>query len=136
MRWIVKPAAASLDIWSRRAVVTVDRAGLLASRNLAASASAIEKLAFANLQPIAADPSRMGDNADDEPPLPGMPPHDPDEDADELVALASARRAAALEVFSKSAYYRGVLGETGGLSPEDTDAQAAAAMKSTPKRGD
>ena len=133
VRWIVKPAVASLDLWSRRALVTVDRAGLLSSRNLAASSQAIGKLAAASLQPVpSVDHEPI---ADDEPPLPGMPPHDPDIDPDEVVALDVARRAAALEVFSRSAYYRGVVGETGGLSAEDTDAQTATALKTTPKRG-
>jgi len=38
LRWVVKPAAAALHSWARRAVITTDRAALLAARDFAAAA--------------------------------------------------------------------------------------------------
>jgi hypothetical protein len=45
LRWVVTPATRALDAWARRAEVTCDRAGLLCTRNVDASESAIRKSA-------------------------------------------------------------------------------------------
>lgn len=45
LRWIVRPAVGALSGWARRAAVTADRAGLLASRDLAASKTALRRVA-------------------------------------------------------------------------------------------
>jgi Zn-dependent protease with chaperone function len=47
VRWIVAPALAALRSWSRRAEVTCDRAGLLCTRDVDVSASALEKTGVA-----------------------------------------------------------------------------------------
>lgn len=117
VRWIVRPAVASLAMWARRGVVTADRAGLLASRDLEASKRAITALA-AFAEDVAAPPPSNDSEAAPE-------SGEPDGDG----AADVRRRLAALEVFSRSAYYRGVLGETGGLLPADCDAETARALK-------
>jgi Zn-dependent protease with chaperone function len=43
VRWIVSPATAALRSWQRRAVVTCDRAGLLCTRDLDVSTTALTK---------------------------------------------------------------------------------------------
>jgi hypothetical protein len=45
VQWIVGPALRALRAWDKRAEVTADRAGLLCTRDLAASEAAIHKLA-------------------------------------------------------------------------------------------
>lgn len=44
VRWMVQPATMTLRAWARRAEITCDRAGLLASRDLEASLMAMVKL--------------------------------------------------------------------------------------------
>ncbi|MDB4964552.1 MAG: peptidase Ste24p [Myxococcales bacterium] len=51
VRWIVSPALAALRGWSTRALVTCDRAGLLCTRDVDVSATALEK--------TGADPRRV-----------------------------------------------------------------------------
>ncbi|MDW8280633.1 MAG: M48 family metalloprotease [Myxococcales bacterium] len=43
VRWMVLPATLTLSAWERRAVITADRAGLLCSRSLEVSLSALRK---------------------------------------------------------------------------------------------
>ena len=127
LRWIVGPARAALDGWWRRAAVTADRAGLLCSRDLAASASAIRRVArAASDEAIAEPPARAGapSGTDGEPGSGGGAPPT----AADLVGA----RIAALEIFSRSSYYLGVRGEPGGASPEETDRQVAELLKGIP----
>jgi len=44
VQWIVRPAAAALSAWSRRADITCDRAGLIACRSLDAAEAALRRL--------------------------------------------------------------------------------------------
>jgi Zn-dependent protease with chaperone function len=44
VRWIVQPAIMTLQAWARRAAVSCDRAGLIASRDLDATLSAMVKI--------------------------------------------------------------------------------------------
>lgn len=120
LRWIVGPARAALDGWWRRAAITADRAGLLCSRDLGASASAIRKLArAASDEPMVAPRG----NATGSQPAAGAPPS-----ALDLVGA----RIAALEIFARSSYFLGVRGEPGGISPEETDRQVAELLKGIP----
>jgi hypothetical protein len=104
LRWIVRPAVLALASWSRRAQVTADRAGLLASRDLDASLSAIEKLAA----PIG-------------PPEGGAQTASP--------TLDVGRRARVLELFAGSAYYHGASGGSGGASADEVDARIAEVLR-------
>lgn len=45
VRWAVRPATLTLQAWSRRAQITADRAGLICSRDLDVSVSALRKSA-------------------------------------------------------------------------------------------
>lgn len=124
-RFIVRPAVASLDAWARRAEVTADRAGLIASRDLDASVGAIEKLAEAAPAEGEGPHGEQQDGADGE----HGAPDGAAVSVESAAERAARRRAAALAVFARSAWFRGVLGERGGLSPSETDAETARAMK-------
>jgi hypothetical protein len=87
VRWIVAPALAALRSWSRRAEVTCDRAGLLCTRDVDVSASALTKT--------------------------GVPP--------EYVE--------ALRVFAESEYFRAMLKQPGGMTPEACDERVAEILK-------
>jgi Zn-dependent protease with chaperone function len=87
VRWIVSPALAALRAWSRRAEVTLDRAGLLCTRDLEISTAALGKLG------------------------------------------ASPGRIEALRIFAESAYFRGVVGHEGGMSPDECDERVSQALK-------
>jgi Zn-dependent protease with chaperone function len=87
VRWIVSPATAALRSWQRRAVVTCDRAGLLCTRDLDVSTTALTKTG------------------------------------------ASPERIAALHAFAESEYYRAIIGQPGGNTPEACDARVAEIMK-------
>ena len=87
VRWIVAPALAALRGWSRRAEVTCDRAGLLCTRDVDVSASALQKT--------------------------GLGP--------EYVE--------ALRVFAESEYYRAMLKQPGGMTPEACDERVGEVLK-------
>jgi Zn-dependent protease with chaperone function len=87
VRWIVAPALAALRSWSRRAEVTCDRAGLLCTRDVDVSASALTKT--------------------------GVP--------DVYVE--------ALRVFAESEYYRAMLKQPGGMTPEACDERVGEILK-------
>lgn len=126
IRWIVGPARAALDGWWRRGAVTADRAGLVCSRDLAASAAAIRKVAQAGSEEPLSDSTPAAPKASPPSPAPGGVGEPPS--AGDLVGA----RIAALEIFSKSAFYLGLLGEPGGASPEDTDRKVAELLKGIP----
>jgi Zn-dependent protease with chaperone function len=87
VRWIVAPALAALRGWGRRSEITIDRAGLLCTRDLEIATAALTKL--------------------------GAPPE----------------RIAALRLFSDSAYYRGVIGGSGGFPADECDEEVARVLK-------
>ena len=87
VRWIVAPALAALRSWSRRAEVTCDRAGLICTRDVDVSASALQKT--------------------------GVAP--------EYVE--------ALRVFAESEYYRAMLKQPGGMTPEACDDRVGEILK-------
>jgi hypothetical protein len=87
VRWIVAPALGALRGWARRAEITVDRAGLLCTRDLDVSSAALRKLD------------------------------------------AAPERIDALALFAESEYYRAILGQPGGNTPEACDARVADVLK-------
>jgi len=87
LRWIVAPALAALRSWARRAAVTCDRAGLLCTRDLDVSVSALQKT--------------------------GEP----------------TEYAEALRLFAESEYFRAIVGQAGGMTPEACDERVAEALK-------
>jgi Zn-dependent protease with chaperone function len=119
VKWIVTPAVMALSGWSRRAEITCDRAGLLCTRNLDVSQAVLLKLALGsqklyqdlNVEAFLAQLGEQGSAAKvtelfrDHPYLP--------------------KRVQALRLFAESAYFRGILGQPGGLSPDECDARVA-----------
>jgi Zn-dependent protease with chaperone function len=120
LKWVVTPAVMALSSWSRRAEITCDRAGLICTRNLDAAQAVLLKLALGSqtlykdlnveaflsqMSEAEGGPAKYTELFRDHPYLP--------------------KRLAALRVFSESAYYRGVLGEEGGLPPTVCDAKVA-----------
>jgi Zn-dependent protease with chaperone function len=87
VRWIVAPALATLRSWARRAEVTCDRAGLLCTRDIDVSASALAKT--------------------------GVAP--------EYIE--------ALRVFAESEYYRAMMKQPGGMTPEACDDRVSEVLK-------
>jgi hypothetical protein len=107
VRWAVTPALVALDGWHKRAEITADRAGLLATRSLLHSTGAA--LRRAGVGEVSAEAVLAGL---DEPEMLHEHP--------EL-----KKRLRALKLFSESAYFRGVLGEPGGLAGGECDAKIA-----------
>ncbi|HEY3354713.1 MAG TPA: M48 family metallopeptidase [Polyangia bacterium] len=118
VKWASQPAILALRAWARRADVTADRAGLLCTRDLAASISAVLVLALGSreryreinvaeyLTELVASNERLGrlgTLTKDQPRLP--------------------QRLEALRVFARSAYFRGACGLDGGLTTQACDAQ-------------
>jgi Zn-dependent protease with chaperone function len=120
VKWVVTPAVMALQSWSRRAEITCDRAGLLCTRSLDVSQAVLLKLALGSqrlykdlnveafltqLDESKGGPAKYTELFRDHPYLP--------------------KRVQALRVFGESAYYRGILGQEGGLSPSECDARVA-----------
>jgi Zn-dependent protease with chaperone function len=118
VKWASQPAILALRAWSRRADVTADRAGLLCTRDLASSISAILVLALGSRERYAethvaeylaeltasnALLERLGALTGSQPRLP--------------------ERLEALRIFTRSAYFRGACGLEGGLTAQACDAQ-------------
>jgi Zn-dependent protease with chaperone function len=116
VQWVVAPAVLALQAWSRRAEITCDRAGLLCTRNLDVSQAVLLKLALGSkrlyddlnveaflqqLDESRGGPAKYTELFKDHPYLP--------------------KRVHALRVFAQTAYYRGVLGQEGGLTVEECD---------------
>ena len=87
VRWIVAPALAALRSWSRRAEVTCDRAGLLCTRDVDVSASALTKSGVAEFY------------------------------------------VEALRVFAESEYFRAMMKQPGGMTPQACDERVAEILK-------
>jgi Zn-dependent protease with chaperone function len=120
VKWIVTPATMALQGWSRRAEITCDRAGLICTRSVDVAQSALIKLALgsqrlykelnveaflAQLEEQAGGTAKYAELLHDHPYLP--------------------KRVRALQLFSESAYFRGLLGEADGLSSAECDARVA-----------
>jgi Zn-dependent protease with chaperone function len=120
VKWVVAPAVIALQGWSRRAEITCDRASLLCTRNLEVSQAALLKLALGSqrlykelnveafllqLDESKGGPGKYTELLKDHPYVP--------------------KRVQALRVFAESAYYRGLSGQEGGMSPEECDAKVA-----------
>lgn len=98
VRWVVRPAVATLQAWHRRGEVTGDRAGLLACRDLGAARLGLLKVALGAGAVEGADQTAL------------------------LEAHPGLRaRLAALDAFAESAFYQGVLGQPGGITLEACD---------------
>jgi len=125
LRWSVKPAVMALNAWARRAEITCDRTGLLCTRDLDASIGCLVKLAIgsrklysdinldeylAQLEEVSRGPGRFDELMHTHPYLP--------------------KRVAALRVFARTHYYRGLVGAPvdavhPAISKEECDAQVA-----------
>ncbi len=120
LRWIVAPARIALQAWSRRAEITCDRAGLICTRDVAVCESTLLKLALgskklyqdlnveaflAQLDESKGGPAKYTELFQDHPYL--------------------TKRVQALRLFAKSAYYAGVVGQSGGISVAECDAKVA-----------
>jgi Zn-dependent protease with chaperone function len=125
LRLGAQPAVLALRAWSRRAEITCDRAGLLCTRDLVTATAALIKLALGSrklygeinvdeylrqFKEARDDLRRLGEAFSTHPYLP--------------------TRVTALRLFSRTAYFRGVVGEVSGqgepgLSREECDAQVA-----------
>jgi Zn-dependent protease with chaperone function len=125
LRLGAQPAVLALRAWSRRAEITCDRAGLLCTRDLGTATAALIKLALGSrklygeinvdeylrqFKEARDDLRRLGEAFATHPYLP--------------------TRVTALRLFSRTAYFRGVVGEVAGqgepgLSREECDAQVA-----------
>lgn len=119
VRWGAQPAVLALNGWSRRGMITCDRAGLLCARDLGVATSALVKLALGSqrlygdvdvdeylrqLEEGAGGPGRFGELLATKPDLP--------------------KRVAALRLFAQTAYFRSLTGApdaASGLSKEECD---------------
>ena len=120
LKWVVTPATMALSGWSRRAEITCDRAGLICTRNLDVSQAVLLKIALGsqklykdlNIEAFLAqmDESKGGPGKYTE--LFKEHPYLP-------------KRISALRIFAESAYYRGVIGQEGGLTADECDAKVA-----------
>ncbi|MCG8418643.1 MAG: M48 family metallopeptidase [Proteobacteria bacterium] len=121
VRWVVQPAIMTLQVWSRRAEITCDRAALLATRQLDATLSALVKIA---LGLDGKDQVNIADYLDNLPDTRrGMGRYA------ELFRTQPylPKRVQALRRFAESAFYLNVLGEPAEDAPssDQVDAEVA-----------
>ena len=107
LRWVVKPATAALESWSRLGDVTADRAGLLACADLDCAIGELMRACG-----VVGDPAEV--QADG-----GMA------DLDEVLA----GRIRALQAFSDAEVYRRSIGLDGGESMTAVDSRVEAVIK-------
>ncbi len=113
VKWIVSPAAMALSSWSKRAEITCDRAGLIGTKNLDTAEAVLLKIAIADmsdeglaavLEQLRASreaPERLSEVLRDNPYV--------------------HKRIDALRIFADSAYYKSLVGGTGGLTQAEVD---------------
>jgi Zn-dependent protease with chaperone function len=126
LRWSVRPAVIALNAWARRAEITCDRSALICTRDLDASIGCLVKLAvgsrklysdinldeyLAQMEEANRGPGRLDELMRTHPYLP--------------------KRVAALRLFARTHYYRGLIGAPApdagepALSKEECDAKVA-----------
>ena len=122
--WILQPALVALRTWSRRAEITCDRAGMLVSRDQAASERAITKLAVGSrklyeefnleafLEQYEEGKEGIGRYMEAFATHPWLP-----------------KRVLAMREFAKSEIYRNAVGLEGGAAMTDVDARVSALLK-------
>jgi hypothetical protein len=113
LRWIVAPARTALDAWWRRGAITADRAGMIAARDLPAAQAAVRRVAEAARPAGDGGPTRVAATGS----------------VEAATTADVTGRVAALEAFAGSAYYLGMIGESGGTSASDTDRRVAGLLK-------
>jgi Zn-dependent protease with chaperone function len=126
VKWVVTPATLALSAWSRRAEITCDRAGLICARNLDTAEAVMLKLALGSkklyqdlnveafLDQLRQDREHKG------------APGGLAERVGTLTELFhdhpyAPKRIEALRIFAESAYYKALLGATGGLTQAEVD---------------
>ncbi len=110
LRWVSRPAAMVLSAWAQGANITADRAGLLVTRNLHATAGALAKRLGGGRRLLA--DIQVGDALAH---LDSPRPH-PESGLDFEVWDQWRVRVQALELFSQTAFYKG-----GGKAPGAVD---------------
>lgn len=120
VRFGAQPAVLALNGWSRRAEITADRAGLLCTRDVNVSIAAMVKMSVGS--------QRLFGNIDVDEYLRQLDEGQSGRGRfDELFATYPylPKRVEALRLFTRTTYYRSVVGETdpAGLSKEECDAQ-------------
>jgi Zn-dependent protease with chaperone function len=137
LKWIVTPATLALSAWARRAEITCDRAGVICVRNLDTAAAVLLKRGLkepVDIETLLA-PKRTSSTTNGVPHAESEPRNveetsataAPADDLDEkLGALLRdhpqlQKRILALRLFAESNYYKGLLGEPGGLTQAEVD---------------
>jgi Zn-dependent protease with chaperone function len=129
LKWIVTPATLALSAWSRRAEVTCDRAGVICVKNLDTAAAVLLKRGLQGPVDIESllgtappSPTTNGVHGEGEPIT--IEPH---ADQDEKLGAVLRdhpqlqKRILALRLFAQSNYYKGLVGEDGGLTQAEVD---------------
>jgi Zn-dependent protease with chaperone function len=123
IRFAAQPAVLALNGWSRRAEITADRAGLLCTRDLAASTAAMVKMSVGS--------QRLFSNIDVDEYIRQLDEVQGGRGRfDELFATVPylPKRVQALRLFARTTYYQSVLNAPAsedGLSKDECDAQVA-----------
>ncbi len=128
LKWIVTPATLALSAWGRRADVTCDRAGAICVKNLDTAAAVLLKRGLqgpvdleALLGTPSPSPTTNGVHGDGE----IVMPLEPDQDEKLGAVLRDhpqlQKRILALRLFALSNYYKGLVGEEGGLTQAEVD---------------
>jgi Zn-dependent protease with chaperone function len=130
LKWIVTPATLALSAWARRAEVTCDRAGVICVKNLDTAAAVLLKRGLQGPVDLEAllgttPPTTNGVHGEgvNEP----EPASEPEPDQDEKLGTVLRdhpqlqKRILALRLFAQSNYYKGLVGEEGGLTQAEVD---------------
>ena len=120
VRWIVTPAVIALNNWFRRAELTCDRAGLLASKSLGAGERALVKLAVGS--------QKLYEQLDLEEYLKQLA--EGEEGFGRVSELFQShpylpKRVQALRLFAECDVFRRAIGESGGIPKADVDAKVS-----------
>lgn len=123
VRFGAQPVVLALNAWSRRAMITCDRAGLLCTRDLAAATTALVKMAIGSQKLYGdIDVDEYLRQLDERQSGPGR--------FDELFATHPylPKRVQALRIFANTNFFRGAIQATDdkpGLSKEECDVQVS-----------